>query len=547
MRVHSGFAIGAFAMRRGSRRKALRYIATTFLVCVSISTSSLAQNISRLDVLLQSADTPELVRELRSAPRMSTELEAWLRTRAEEGHAVPQYELAMRIGKSNLDETLKWSARARMARILDASECASSDYAVRLGWVLDQAYRELDGIARDGETKFAVAVNDALAWDASRRSWPDPRWICGERGTIPDSNKPIALSRQADRKRARESLEVRAREMSERQRLREQLDRGETFEVRETPLIGYPLKWLDDQRLYILVETHGGAAEAEKLLVPNSRNVIWNVDTNSVEAARTIESGFCYYRGFVGYLGFSDGRRSFFEGPWGEAKEVMQRLISIGGRALPDDQQLYVEPSGRTWPASTYFYFNPFSCRLTRGQYITSKGLKWPLGDGDGYITVEQDGNKLTYYPEGDREGSPVALPLRFSDIQNGVYSQALSAYFFPRELFSRSSTSPLEVWILDRAGQLRMEIVPAGPWFSASKGILASRVGIVLWSHNRSGTGDGFAGVYLNRNGKMLRVLQGFPHRTEISPDGCRIAATLGRPGRVKQLRVVDVCKGKS
>jgi len=306
------------------------------------------------------------------------------------------------------------------------------------------------------------------------------------------------------------------------------------------------MKWLDDQRLYLYLEDYYALPEAIKQEIPFTQYVIWNVDTDHIELAKARPGTFCYHLGHSGYI-VSKDTAYFYAGPWGREKEVMRRRFTSNGRPVPHEQQRYVSPDGTAWPDSTRFYFNRFNCQLTEWQRLGKGRAKWPLFASHGYIVTENDGFKLTYFSMQDPT-IPVPLPFRFNDLNHSTFPSFLGMYMIPKDLTAVSGRRGLEIYFLSPAGDLRKESIPGGPWFGASKGLHATRVGIVIWSHNRLNmAGDGDAGLYLAKGEKVVRFLRGFPGPTAVSPDGCRIAARMERPNFKLELKIVDMCRERN
>lgn len=315
------------------------------------------------------------------------------------------------------------------------------------------------------------------------------------------------------------------------------------FHVIDRPSVGAPIRWLDDQRIYISLSDYYSQSQSFRDQFAFTRNVILNVDTGAIEAAKHVPSTrFCYYKGYISYLVGIGDDQVFFEGRWGEEKAVLRRPLVKGGQQIPRDQQTYIDSDGQVWPATTQFFFNKFNCRLERRERI-GRFNKYPLHEGHGYILSEFDPERLVYYPDG----VPGSLPLsaKSGDFGDAVYSEALGVYFLPVNANSVSSREHLDVWVIRPNTAVHAERVSGGPWFGASRVFRVSRAGPLIWSNNNTTSpGDGFAGLYLVRDAKVVRIVAARASYPEVSPNGCRIAAEVSENQRPNQLRIIDVCK---
>jgi hypothetical protein len=489
------------------------------------------QETARFDALLEAAKTDELSAEFRSGRIQGQEPLGWLRRRAEQGHAIAQYELASRLGKGSLEKALKWYARARMSRVLDGAECARSNHSAALGWALDLDYQRLETLARENESKFSLAIEEALKWEASRNSRPTAKWICGE-STPPSAEGDVLApsQRQAERREALEQLAARAKDIDAQQRLMAQPINSDRFGILNAPFIGSPIRWLNNEQLYVRLADIDVQPFAARSKRSPAQYLIWNIRTGEVEEANNFPRGkFCYYSGYLSYTRSEEEYVLFIEGPVGEQREIGRRRVREGHKALPLPEEGIRRP-------------NPFNCRWDGPGWL-GKALKYPLLEEHGHILVNRYGSELTYVRANG--GDPVVLPFNYSDIQSAVYSPALNAYVVPRNI--NGGAGALTLWLLKPDGTMSSTVFPAGPWFGASRGFHVSRAGIVIWSHRRAGRGDGgFAGIYLSRNNEVARLMSGFVNGSDVSPDGCKIAAGLGHENRRSELKVVNVCKGR-
>lgn len=488
-----------------------------------------AQTLARLDSLVEAGMTPELSIELRSGGYDKKQLEEWLRRRAEEGHPLPQYELALHLGKENIREALKWFARARMAHVLDSAECARGSEAGALGWALDLGYQSLEMLARENEAVFSTEIEQALTWEATRAQIFSPKWICGESKPPSEGGNTLpAPERQAARYEALSRLKSRSNDMAAYQRLIAQRINPGRFGILTAPFVGIPLRWLDNERLYVSLPSGIPLPPALKSKMPSAAEVIWNVATNEVIEAKGLpRRTFCYVDGYISYTRIDGDYTVYVAGQLGQEKEVARRRARAEGKQLPLDGLRYQ---------------NRFNCQWFIHERV-GKALKYPLLDEHGFIEVEDDGRRLVFFPK--RDVASVTLPFSYDDVQRAIYVAALGVYVVPENILGSSSRRPLTFWLLTPNGGLRRETIPAGPLSGVSHRFHASRAGIVVWSRGQIGRGDdNYAGVYLVRSNEAVRILSGLSNGSDVSPNGCRIAAGLAHIGGTPELKVVDVCR---
>jgi hypothetical protein len=154
----------------------------------------------------------------------------------------------------------------------------------------------------------------------------------------------------------------------------------------------------------------------------------------------------------------------------------------------------------------------------------------------------------MRYFPEdGSEPVKLVGLPKRDID-RVPRYSRLLDRYVFA-ELRRRVAKDDVQrFWTLDRRGNVEMITMPAGPWMSGTTDALPARSGWVLVSKAIGLRGGyGAAGLYVVRNGKVKRVISGYPHALAVTPSGCGVAVAIDVSGREEESRpmimAVDLC----
>lgn len=134
--------------------------------------------IDRLDDLLRTNQVLNLARVLQGGSIDETKKLDWLKRRAAEGHVIAQYELSNQLKDQSRAEAIDWYAKARLGRILDASECKDGRRSEELGLLIDVGYQALQELADKNEGLYASAIDKALREEVGRTSRIPPYWIC---------------------------------------------------------------------------------------------------------------------------------------------------------------------------------------------------------------------------------------------------------------------------------------------------------------------------------------------------------------------------------
>jgi hypothetical protein len=109
---------------------------------------------------------------------------SWLRVKAEEGHVPLMYFLSWKLMGSDLEESRKWNARARIGIMLDQKDCARDP---RSPWYMIFEGRLIANnmTVRDSDPLWYRAVDEALSWHAAKSGHPSMAWYCGSANLLP--------------------------------------------------------------------------------------------------------------------------------------------------------------------------------------------------------------------------------------------------------------------------------------------------------------------------------------------------------------------------
>lgn len=316
---------------------------------------------------------------------------------------------------------------------------------------------------------------------------------------------------------------------------------AEANEVTNTEIPGRKeAYWIDNSRvLFPGLDTSRVDATA-KGRPPQSVIYIWDERTHKASVYTDIpESDYvCYSNGYLSYAVRKDGKRYIREGKIGA--EIEREWDQPAARSKVDR--------------------NPISCMdfdYSTADRIYPGYLFVPLLDGDGYYgwqkkksNIEALKSPLYYLPAGKNK-KPVPLPILSAQIDRISYSEYLRAYVIEYTPHHRKADSIGKVWILYRSGKVSESLIPAGPWMRGSMGYVPAKDGVIMSSSAlglKSRFDPGYAGVYLVRDGKVERLISGFPGQPAVSPDGCKVAVVINPlvgPGIHATLNTVDLCEG--
>jgi hypothetical protein len=511
--------------------------------------------VATLDALVEQQRYGEALRSLEPTAWPASDKLKWLRKHAEAGHVPPMYSLSATLFASDLSESLKWYARGRLARTLDAAECADATASWGARVALDKQTREVADAGVADPRAFSEAISDALAWDAKRDARPSAAWICGGRASKdPNDGLLPQPKRSAERADTRTTMEINAKAVQDFYKAVEAgassgfvyLDSGAV--VPPTGYLGLA-GWLDNRRL-LFVGTKPGESDAGELGSLFRRLMLWDTDTNTLEI-------IVYEKDGIRNL-CVDGERVVYlthPGPSASGKPTFAsgQFPHFGKRPFGANElrMLFRQADCEPPPAPP------------PGVYIGN--MTW-LRKGDGYIvhhtvSMGKGSSNILHLPDGstkpldvgDRNGGSVLTYALFRNaylLRGGPRDHQSALFQFSR--IRRPGDTAVLFWLHTNGDTEAVEI-PYGVWDSGnppSTLYRATRLGLVLsGGHSEEETAPGYAGLYLfEHSGPTRRLASGPSFISAVSPDGCRIAyanATDDLAARKAMiLKMVDVCR---
>lgn len=526
------------------RNLTLRAVAAfaAFAWCALAVAASTQSSFASLDALVGQQQYRAALLELdRNAAEASEKLE-WLRRHAEEGHVPIVYELSVRLFSTDVSESLKWYARGRLARTLDASECAQP--TASFGWrvILDRQAKVVVDAGVANARDFSKAIDEALEWDSRRTERPSAAWICGSVDQDKDTLLLPQPKRDAERADTRETMALKATAVADFYRAADagavaKFPRLASQIVVPNGVMRTSAGWLDNRRLLFAGRQLSGSEEAGDVIFPNL--YVWDTDQDRISLIRTEGAiwDMCVDGGKVKFVYAKPGSR---DGNWlasGRFPELGDRFVT------PDESRRLFRRSDceRT----------PDDPRVPGGSFRT-----W-LRSGDGYLSGNQDGITL-HRPDG----VAVRLEVGYQSWPYKGYAPFAGAYLLlggardrkTGELKWSSRAKPGEVIVLfwlQPSGKAEPVEVPYGVWNeSTGDRYTPTRVGILLaggaWQGEQA---PGFSGLYLFETTGITRRLDLGPSQVSaVSPDGCRVAyanaPNLWTAARAMTMKIIDLCR---
>jgi len=290
--------------------------------------------------------------------------------------------------------------------------------------------------------------------------------------------------------------------------------------------------WLDNQRIIFVGAEHQTIDEGEGK-AGIYQLAVWNplAGTVSRVAELSARSSLCVAGSYVRYQIERDGVWFVRYGEFGHTNEAELDVQAFRDGILA---------------------VSPVSCREYNPKLLRKRYGNWslPLTEPGEYLdkTAGDYAQPMRYFPsDGSDAIALTGIPTRAVD-RTPRYSYFKQAYVFQEIRRQSGSNIPHRVWLLTKDGNVEEITLPAGPWMAGSVGAMPARSGWVMWSHALDvGRGHGAAGIYLLRQGGAVRLMTGYPHGLAVSPDGCKVAASIEteRVARVSQPRLwmVDMC----
>ena len=507
--------------------------------CASPAVPQPSSTLARLDALVSNQGYGEALRALERDPSSAEEKLQWLRVQAERGHVPMIYELSARLFPTDVSQSLKWYARGRLARTLDAAECAQG--SASWGWRVNldrqvETVRDA-GVARPRE--FSAAIDEALAWDAKRRDRPSAAWICGPVDDEKDHNLLPQPKRDAERADTRETMVINAKAIAD---FYKAVDAGAAAKFRtlesniDVPegLIRRSAGWLDDHRL-LFVGRQPDENARRRGSSPFTDLYLWDTEADRITLVRTEAAmwDLCV-DGLSVVLAYTNAR---------DADRVW---LATGTFPQLTEERVDLETRNRLFRRSDCKPIEQ-DPRIRRGSDVS-----W-LRSEDGFVLHE--GGGLTLYRPN---GTVIALNAGNESFPLRGYAPFTRSYLFLGGSRDRktgalkwsSGAKPGESIVLfsmQSDGRTQSFDVPYGLWHRASgEDYQVSRRGVLLaggWSDNENT--PGFAGVYLfETSGITLQLVRGPSAVMGVSRNGCRIAiANAATRSAALMMKVVDIC----
>lgn len=395
------------------------FLSLAILLGCALSSCSVAQvPVAELSAMVEAQRYAEALAALSRSTLSESEQINWLRERGEAGHVPLQYELSRRLFPADVVESLKWYARGRLARTLDAAECGDATVSLPVRVGLDRISEEIVKAGQANPKLFNAAILDAVQWDERRAKVPSSKWICGE--SKPPSAEGYVLpleQRKQKRSEARLNMAGKAKLEAAREATME-AGRRAKYPVIDS---GFPVSgsvrtldgsvyWLDDQRVIFLGNDVTRIAKNPDSGMPESRVnglFVWDTKGGQVKQlyqADSVES-LCVFKKFISFRARWDNDISHMvEGTIGRLKK------------RPDNDRRY--PQGVRWP----------NCG---GRPPAPAHVHWgnfrPLLPEHGYLDLSRSPEGYRLYRPGNKAGMRINFPdLSVGDIR---YDERKGAY----------------------------------------------------------------------------------------------------------------------
>lgn len=533
----------------------------------TLSQSPTSSSVAELNLLAETQQYDRVLHRLREIGIAGEEKIGWLRHQAELGHVPLQYELAVMLFPRDREESFKWYARARLARTLDAAECARGQASLGQRVELDSRSDYVRDAAVADPKAFNHAIEEAFEWDSKRRSLPPANWICGD--AIPGvvSGLKRDPERLAARNAAREDMRIAAKTIADFQVAVERGARENVKTVESGILVAPPdvhrwAGWLDNRRL-LFVGFPPGTSEipSPPPLRPRGYGavvLIWDTELNQVNIfLRSSHVGELCVDGddvVIVTTNQDETRLVVFEGKY---PTVSARYANLGTEVLGFLRADCEEPSP-----------------ITRRREALDD---LPLRNGHGFIErplepVLPDGSR-PYARFHRADGKTVELPVRAGGARVLAYAPWKSAYLLQGETRQPGVTSltpyggrrrgdDAVLFWLYQDGHTDPIIVPYGQWdmkSTASSFYRPTARGLVLGGgYSETDNEPGFAGLYLFEGDRVVtRLIAGPAKVAAVSPSGCRLAFAhtpsaaglreiVPNPRLTQTMKMIDLCSGK-
>jgi hypothetical protein len=280
--------------------------------------------------------------------------------------------------------------------------------------------------------------------------------------------------------------------------------------------------WIDDEKVLFI-----GGLPAKMAAGSASRTALleWNTRTGEVRVHAELGeySGLCFDDGYVRYHFKKDGEFVVKAGELGREVDVPNRIT-------------------RT------VMLNEFTCReYDSDQLKESVGRGFfPLKDEHGYWGREPKEHERGSIYLKKEEGKLRRYSLSTHGVDYPItWSRFAQAYVLRRgeRLFSPTRTSG-KLWLLSPTGTITAYQIPPGPWFAGATRYGITKTGVFVSSTASAGDGGGYV---MNERGQLSKVVAGYIHSFDISPDGCKVAASVRASvarGESPKVVAVNICQ---
>jgi hypothetical protein len=478
-----------------------------------LTTYASAANLSDFDRMLSEYRSMDLLVPLVKNEK-TPELINWLERRASEGHAIPQYALALRYSnEGNKAATYKWYAMARLTRLLDGTQCDPSK-SVGIEVMVDVATSKIDEQAQKDLAPFSEAMEYALKQERAGAMKQPPYWICdpdnpraSEASLLPEAKRKDQRQRQLAR------LTQRFIEIEVDERLSRDLNPGHLpirtldgkyFEGKQSASFNKTMVWLDNERLLI-----AGYLEGATPNITGRPVYEWNVQSGQVTRVADEGVNLCRFDDFVSFYATKNDRIVWREGPIGNIRSSDLAHNAFIGR---------------------------FKCRR----------MEKPPTENTSRVHTLEHGGRISYArgplmpAEFEPSGQSAFLKLPFSPSQlsqytTGIFSEYRKAYVYEYDYTERPLL--LKLWTVQPDGQTETIDIPNGPWATLSSRYRPVNGGWLISTVTK--------GIYFWQGDRVVKLFNSNASfdDTEVSPNGCRAAVRV-RESNGTPTKIIEFCK---
>ncbi len=528
-----------------------------------------------LDDLVEHQEYDAALQRLNDNKASEEEKLTWLRRQGEAGHVPIQYDLAARLFARDRDESIKWYARGRLARTLDAAECASGGASFGRRVVLDKIAEKVRDEAVANPRPFTKAIEASLEWESKRVERPSAVWICGPAGVSKAYGlKASAEERRKSREDALRNMTIEAKAVRD---FEQAVDAGEAMHVEVLDsgalplLLGYgPPRsgWLDNRRLLFV-----GKPPSERSvpnLDKNNRNwavLLWDTVANRIEPilwASYIDA-LCVDDDYVVVVAVEhvDAPANAGERQAGTAEPDRYGNVTW----LYEGRYPNLVKNVPASPAIGRFKDRKMDCTEAPRpeQQEESRGVVTWLRSNDGTIFLpDGKGNRIMRR----NDGRVITLPVS----RYGFPRPIMFAFWKAAYLLEDGGRNPgtndvtgshpargqeqVVHWLRSDGGVQTIGI-PYGVWTSYAQ-LSAIRRGIVVsGGSGQNSKTPGYRGLYLfDDKLEAVRLIAGKATLAATSPDGCRLAfehhllepdpnASGTADSVMPTMKMIDLCDG--